>query len=855
MANPTPQDLNDQFQKLQRLATALGKNLSSFNLRPVAEDAAVVAELLGKWDQELNDITSSANDIATSFQSFVQQITKGNIALQGSKKLFNGLTSVAQEIGYHQQGINKLTSKDLANLEQKYKKAKEDASLNKTLAEQRKAELVAENQLQNVSLEQKRKNRKEIADLNAAISEATSIIDDTNTAYNDLGNTISRVKKEQEDVNELMGLGGAAVEGTEAALEKIGLGGLSEKLGLKEVKKKMEENAESIRAAGGDVNSFSNKFKVLKGGIKEAGSQLSSSLKDPMFIVVTLVKEMIDALKKMDGIAGDMAKNMNMSYEASLSLQNELNTIANLSGDINVQTESLGKSLMAVNQSLGSRAMLNKEDLVTMTKLTEAAGFQHDELMDIQKLSLAQGKSLEDNTKEALGAAQAYASQNKLIVNEKEVLKEVNKASATLKLSLKGSTAALAESVVKAKQFGLNLEQASKISEGLLNFEDSISQELNAELLTGKELNLEEARRLALNNDVAGAAAEVAKQVGTSADFAKMNAIQQEAIAKAAGLSREELAQSLIEREALAKLSGVEGKDAKERFDNLVKEVGLEEAKKRLGNDQLANQMQQQSMQERLEKSLSKIREVFISIATPVLEILEPIMELVTDILPAVNALLEPVIKIIRLIALSLKPIGVITKGIGDAINTYLVQPMQGLEEILGGIMDLFTGDFEKGFKKIGKGIITMIATPFQALMNLGTTVVNGMIDLVNKIPGVDISHVEGINIADKVNNLVGLATGGIVTQPTKALIGEAGPEAVVPLNQAGGNFLDKLNAKNSALEKMGLGVFKEKLDTDTLALIAKLDELIAVVSQGGEVKLDGTKVGTAMSVSTYKVQ
>jgi phage-related minor tail protein len=31
------------------------------------------------------------------------------------------------------------------------------------------------------------------------------------------------------------------------------------------------------------------------------------------------------------------------------------------------------------------------------------------------------------------------------------------------------------------------------------------------------------------------------------------------------------------------------------------------------------------------------------------------------------------------------------------------------------------------------------------------------------------------------------MANGGIVTSPTLALIGEAGPEAVVPLNRAGG--------------------------------------------------------------------
>jgi hypothetical protein len=104
------------------------------------------------------------------------------------------------------------------------------------------------------------------------------------------------------------------------------------------------------------------------------------------------------------------------------------------------------------------------------------------------------------------------------------------------------------------------------MAQSLLNFESSISSELEAELLTGKNLNLEQARYLALTGDAAGAAAEVAKQVGTSADFGKMNVIQQEALAKAAGMTRDQLAQSLIESEALTKLSGVDGENAKEKF-------------------------------------------------------------------------------------------------------------------------------------------------------------------------------------------------------------------------------------------------------------------------------------------------
>ena len=69
------------------------------------------------------------------------------------------------------------------------------------------------------------------------------------------------------------------------------------------------------------------------------------------------------------------------------------------------------------------------------------------------------------------------------------------------------------------------------------------------------------------------------------------------------------------------------------------------------------------------------------------------------------------------------------------------------------------------------------------------------------------------------------LATGGIVTQPTRALVGEAGAEAVIPLDR----------------------------------LMSEFKEMRAILTQianrEGTVYLDGTKVGTAMAMSTYKTQ
>jgi hypothetical protein len=44
-----------------------------------------------------------------------------------------------------------------------------------------------------------------------------------------------------------------------------------------------------------------------------------------------------------------------------------------------------------------------------------------------------------------------------------------------------------------------------------------------------------------------------------------------------------------------------------------------------------------------------------------------------------------------------------------------------------------------------------------------------------------------GSFVGGAIKGIPGLAAGGIVTQPTLAMIGEGGPEAVIPLDRMGG--------------------------------------------------------------------
>jgi hypothetical protein len=655
----------ENFKELQKLAQILRKDLSEFNLGDTVKDAATVKEMLKGWNNEIHDSLDSLDSISASFQNTVSEISKGNVGLNQTKKSFNKLTSLAEALTDHTRGYNKLSVKQLESIT--------------TQAQQEKKRL--ETTLHTLKAEkdyltQQGASQSKLDQINAAISEAEAIVKNTheksNAAYRDLLINAQALAEKQGKINDAIGLGGNALDGMVSAMDNLGMKGLTEKLGLDEAKKKMEEMADELTNGGTTAATMGQKFKIMGAGLKSMGSSLGKNLTDPAFLIV----QMGEALKIADDGAGDMAKKMNLTYGEALNTRRELGNMAAMSGDVALNTKNLQESYMAVGAALGTNAMLNEKDLTTMTKLVTQAGFQHSELMEIQKLSLSQNKSLEDNTKEILGGAKAYASRKGTIVNEKEVLKEVNKMSASLKLSLGGSATKMAEAVVQAKMFGLTLEQAEKISSSLLQFESSIESELSAELLTGKELNFERARSLALEGKTAEAAAEVARQVGSSKDFTKMNVIQQEALAAAAGMTKDELAQSLIDKEAMAKMNKQEGATAKEKFANLVKEVGMEKAKAQLGDETLANQMEQQSVQERFALATEKLKEVFIQIAEPVLAIVSPLMNLVGSVLPLINILLQPLIVGFQVMA--------------EGVN-YIVNSVTGLFGMLRGSNEQLT--------------------------------------------------------------------------------------------------------------------------------------------------------------------
>jgi len=335
-----------------------------------------------------------------------------------------------------------------------------------------------------------------------------------------------------------------------------------------------------------------SRLKVLGAALKQIGSNIKTNLSDPI-VLLAIYKQLYDIGAQFSQQTADMARNMGINTEQAHQFNK---AILEASQNSNTQAASQKNFLEAnnnINNALGTSVVYSKKMLEDQTALVKQAGLTNEEAAQLARFSILTGKT-QENIYDSIG------KQTKGVLSNKKVLIEVLKTSGQLSAQYKNNPELIAKAVIQAQKLGLTLEQAQKASRGLLDFESSITSELEAELLTGKELNFEKARYLALQGKSAEAAEEIAKQVGSSAQFSRMNVIQQEALAKATNMTVDELADSLRKREEIAKIQRNE----------------LGENGKRLSYEEAATKLKEQQMSasEKMAASVDKMKESFASI-------------------------------------------------------------------------------------------------------------------------------------------------------------------------------------------------------------------------------------------------
>lgn len=672
----TPKEIQKQLERIQVLYDQLGKSnpfagADANAISKSSKEVGKLADALQGVEDRVSNLDQSFSDLQTQLRNTVNEIKKGPDATSRLAKGFRGVLNEVKKLAYEEEGLDKLSLDQLKTLKRRASQRQSDASA-------AAKELTDQFRIEAKSLKTAKEKRAFYNKQTDAVKAALAFQRNEDETLQTINDKINKRIKFEEKVNRNLGLGGNLIKGIGGALEKIGMGGLAKQLGLEEAQKKMREVAEEITESGDGLSAMQKKRKVLSAGFDSMGKSLIKNLKDPLSIGLFLFKGIFDAVTAVDKQSGELAKNLNISITDAAALSSELSLAANKSGELSITTKGLGEALMAANGELGIFNTTIDDNLILFQKLHKTSGLTYEQLSGIKSITDATGGNLETNTKELLAQARLTGQRFGVALNEKDILKDISQVSKATTLSLGMSAKELANAVSTAKALGMELSSVEGIADSILNFESSIEKELEAELLLGRDINLEKARQAALNNDLATVAEEIAKQAGSAADFGKMNRLQQEALAGAVGMSREELAKSLFVQEQIGNLTGEEFELRKKQIEELEgKGLSQKQIAAELGKQSLEDLKNQNSVQENLNKSIAKAKELFVTIAAPLMQLVTPIVEL---LVPA-----------IELISFLLTPISATFKGIADII-TAIVDPSKSLGETLANMGPVTAG-------------------------------------------------------------------------------------------------------------------------------------------------------------------
>ena len=801
-------EAQDLLEQINKIYSSIGKINPFKGMDP--NEVAKSEKEIKKLEVALDGIIKKANDLEDGFGGIsaaigasLAEMDKQNNATNRTVKAMRGLKSIADGLKNDQADLSKLSLKELENKRDKLKtlslEAKQQANilkneLGKNILDENGNQLAGtdlENKLK--SLEYSEKEAKTISEILQSQRAGFPVLDELNDK------TEKRLQQEQR-IQKSLGLAGNSLKSIEGFMNKIGLGALSTAVGFDEINKKVEEYARELEESEDSLTDSEKKQKIMNKSFELMAESITKALNDPLAMAAVSIaflsktfKSLSNGFTQSQENTGNLAKNLNISNKEAMGLSSNMSSASFGSDALFLSSKGLTETLVEINKELGTSIQFSTEQLSTFTKLRETAGLTNEELMGINNLSLANGKTFDKNADSILNQVSSLNKSNKIFLNEKQVLKDISKLSSSVQLSLGKNPKALAEAVATAKSLGLEMSQLEGIANGLLDFESSIENELSAQLLTGKNITLEMARQYALNNDYANLAKEINNQIGTSAEFGEMNRIQQESIAKSVGMSAEELAKTLFIQDQLRGASKEEAERRQKLLDARIEEVGLEQAQKELREGGLKKMLDQATASEKMAAAMGKINELTT----------------------ALGAMFAPIVDMFANVA-------------GYIMESKVA--MIALSTVMGGLVAV------AGALAI-KSIITAVASIFKGAAMLGPFGIPLAIAGVGAMTGL-------------ISSTIATMKDGVIGPGGEMVV--SGPKGSIQLDKddsivAGTNLFDKNKPQSSSPQSTTV---VDMTKTNTL-----LQQLIDLISAGGDVVLDGQKVGVALNLVSYKTQ
>jgi hypothetical protein len=245
----------------------------------------------------------------------------------------------------------------------------------------------------------------------------------------------------------------------------------------------------------------------------------------------------------------ELQRNLGVSAHEAHGIHGALESAVISSRVLGATQKDYADAFTALKEDYGTAVATNTKLLDSQVLLTKQIGLSSSEATSFNNIAQASGTTAEENLKHIRDTVTEYNQMTGDSMDVREVQRDIAKTSLKTLATYRGNVKELARAVIQAKRLGMSVEDISKSTDGLLDIESSLENEMKARVLTGKSLNFDKARALKLAGKETEAMEEMVRQAGSYNEFLDMAPMQQKAMAEAMGMNVEQLTKTLQLRE------------------------------------------------------------------------------------------------------------------------------------------------------------------------------------------------------------------------------------------------------------------------------------------------------------------
>ncbi len=368
---------------------------------------------------------------------------------------------------------------------------------------------------------------------------------------------------------------------------------------LRQKRKTLDKEAQALANFGmknmsnialGEKAQVNSRIQQIKlGEIRNTALEGADTLTGGM---VTKGKDLANTIGKYGKGVGLATAGIAAAVMILISFSGKLDAIGQKFGAIGLQNREIKSDLLGAEQE-AARLGKGLEDVLTATtSLTDEFGIGFSEARktsaQVIDLGMAIGVGTDEaakligNFKTLVGLsteqAETLAKNVTLLANASDVapqviLRDLASSSEQIALFTSDTGENIARGAIQARKLGLEFNTLSSSARSLVNYQETISNALDASILTGRQINTQKLMQLSLDGDLEGLAKEQKRVLGDENQWLKMNLFQREAMAKAVGLTVDQAAKLVNKQEEAVTLAGALA--GQPGFDDLIGKEGI----------------------------------------------------------------------------------------------------------------------------------------------------------------------------------------------------------------------------------------------------------------------------------------